>query len=220
MSQGPDSPQLRGHTRALRLRHFQDLVAEFRHYRLDPDLARMDESERVLAFVRGLRLSARLIYAIRQMISKSDLEAHWGHILSADGEVCSRECDVIIHRPGECDKWNGNDEPVMDFRFIDYDQALAVVSCKSKFTSFTREEVRYCADVKRYVDTVHLFAECCYEHRASDLRDQVLAAGYDGFWYLYTIDEKTDMISCDETKWLTFVDAMREIAADVGVRSA
>src|SRR5258707_13284732 len=55
----------------------------------------------ILGFVKGLRLSARLIYFLRERLSEtlsqSNLAVSWGQLLDDNCEFCSRECDVIIH---------------------------------------------------------------------------------------------------------------------------
>lgn len=212
MSQASTGTDPRGHAKVHKLRHFRELMAEFEYYRLDPDLTSMKESERALAFIRGLRLSARLIYLIRQIISGSGLEAHWGHILSEDGRVCSRECDVIIHQPGELDRWNGEEHPVMDFRFIEHDLAIAVVSCKSKFHAVRAEDKLYCQDMRAYVGKVYLFAECCHLGKAASLRNSAEEAGYEGFWHLYAIDKEMGETVADEKEWMGFVNEIEAIA--------
>lgn len=54
----------------------------------------------ILGFVKGLRLSARVIYFLRERLSSTGLEVSWGHILDQKERSCSPECDVVIHRKG------------------------------------------------------------------------------------------------------------------------
>jgi len=203
-----------GYGRVLSLEPFWELLTALESYRLDPELAQTKQSERIHAFIRGLRLSARLIYIIRRVLSGTGMEVHWGQVLSEDGRVCSRECDVIIHRPGELARWNGDDEkPVMDFRFITREKAAAVISCKSFLRSVDKEQIRYREDMKRYVDRVYLFAGYCYRSSLSRLRQTAHTAGYDGLWHLCAIDRKTGVTEQDEHVWVSFIGEMEKIAA-------
>src|ERR1035438_5528865 len=50
----------------------------------------------ILGLVRGLRLSARLIYILRQKLHGQHIEINWGHVLDDKRRMCSPECDIII----------------------------------------------------------------------------------------------------------------------------
>ena len=104
-----DSKPPTGHKRLLCEQPFRNMYSDFSTWRIDEFIRRLEltgHSGRILPFVRGLRLSAHLIYAIRDILSDSDLEANWGHLLDQKGIYCSPECDVIIHRKGYIRKWN------------------------------------------------------------------------------------------------------------------
>src|SRR5271166_5699831 len=83
--------------------NYHKIQAGLKMYRIDTFIRDLEATEGknkggVLSFVRGLRLSALLIYAIRDLLGEgSDLTANWGHIIDEDGQFCSRECDIIIH---------------------------------------------------------------------------------------------------------------------------
>lgn len=155
-----------------------------------------------MAFVRGLRLSARLVYALRDRLSATGVEVDWGHILDKQTGLCSPECDVIIHEPGYYARWNGTERPVMDFKFIEPQHAVAVISCKSLLRSVDRS---YCERIRGYVGNVLLFAECCDPRKVSRLRRAAQVAGYKGLWYLYAWEAESSKYTHDETLWEDFL---------------
>ncbi len=140
----------------------------------------------ILGFVKGLRFSARLIYYLRTLLSLTGYEINWGHILDDAGNSCSRECDIIIHKPGHVKNWNGDAHPVMNFVFVKASQVIAIVSCKSKITDIDK---KYILALKKYgVKKIYLFAECCMEKSYSNLLKKAQKAGYQGLWCLHLID--------------------------------
>lgn len=140
-------------------------------------------SGHILGFVKGLRLSAKLIYFLRKCLSGKSLDVSWGHIINTTTGDCSPECDVIIHSPGYYEKWNGGDKPVMDFSFIESHMVKAVVSCKSIVASFDES---YPDQLKILgIDTVYVFGECCSKSNYSNLRQKAQAHGYKDFWVSY-----------------------------------
>ena len=203
--------RLDGYGAYLNLAPFHALKAELARYRIDSLIQMLEkkrEEGRILAFIRGLRLSAQVIYAVRNTISSAGLQADWGHLLDAQGEYCSPECDVIIHKPGCIAQWNGRKEPIMDFKFIDCREAIAVISCKS----FTKSvDARYYKKLERYVDNVLLFSECCEPTAVDRLKHSAVKAGYQGFWYLYTWDRKSSIMQEDENVWLDFLNSLQQI---------
>ena len=63
---------------------YQAMCGEFSSFRIDPIIRMMEKNKekgRILGFLRGLRLSAHLIYAIRDVLSGSGLHAAWGHLM-------------------------------------------------------------------------------------------------------------------------------------------
>lgn len=192
----------------LRLAGFHRLSGDLQPWRTGVDLKVLEAakgSALVLPFVKGLRLSAQLIYILREELSATDLEVDWGHLLDDEGESCSPECDIIIHRRGHDGKWDGNDNPVMNFKFVKRERAVAVISCKSYVKGVDAEYVK---KLQRYVKLVFLFVECCSPEKADSLRKKARATGYAGFGYLYTFDEKRRECVNDEKGWPRFLDAV------------
>ena len=201
-------------TTHLNLQEFHSLKEELSQWRVDPQIQEM-ERERpggiILGFVRGLRLSARLIYAIREHLSSFELEVDWGHLLTEEGNSCSPECDIIIHSPGWEREWNGHERKIMDFKFIDCRQTIAVISCKSFIRSIDR---RYPQSLRPYVDKVLLFAECCEPNAVNRLKRSAELAGYAGFWYLYACDQATCQCTADPNQWKHFLRTLKSIGSD------
>lgn len=198
---------------------YKKITAQLLSYRLDPFI-RAKESEDgankglIFPFARGLRFSCLLIYAIREALSGSDLEANWGQIIDDAGFVLSGECDIIIHKKGHYKKWNGNDNGnhVMDFRFIRKDHAVAVISCKSYLTK-TAIETDYCVNMLKYVNKVWLFAECCGPESVVLIQEESKKIGYEKFWHLYTWSKTTGDIIEDVKGWLNFMEAAKSLRA-------
>jgi len=164
----------------------------------------------ILGFVRGLRFSAQLIYALRDILcGHNGLRVDWGHLLDQGEVYCSRECDIIIHR-GEHSRWNGTQNPVMDFKFVSQQDAVAVVSCKSYLRS-GKVDKGYAGDLKPFVKNVWLFAECCEMGHPKRLRQQANDAGYDAFWYMYEWSRSDGGQQLNETGWLDFVKEVRRL---------
>jgi len=184
------------------------LCGELQAWRTDDDLEVLKAakgSALVLPFVKGLMLSAQLIYVIRGELSATGLEVDWGHLLDDKDESCSPECDIIIHHRGHVTEWNGNDQPVMHFKFVRRDRAVAVISCKSYAKDVAAE---YVQRLKPYVKHIFLFVECCAPNKVTSLREKARKAGYAGFGYLYAFDEKRTECIEDEQAWLDFLDAV------------
>jgi hypothetical protein len=160
----------------------------------------------VLPFVKGLRLSAQLIYMLREELSGTNLKVDWGHLLDDKDESCSPECDIIIHK-GHVREWDGNKQPVMHFKFVRQDSAVAVISCKS-YAQAKDVEAGYVQKLHPYVKHVFLFAECCAPDKVGSLRKRAKKASYAGFGYLYTFDEKRAEGVRDPKRWLAFLDAI------------
>ncbi|MDX2303733.1 MAG: hypothetical protein NW226_13090 [Microscillaceae bacterium] len=206
-----------GHKKTLLTEKFLTIKAGLQAYRLN-DFIKMAESKKgagkILPFVRGLRFSALLIYAIRDFLVGSDLTANWGHIIDEDGEYCSRECDIIIHnKKGQTSRWNGNggQDHIMDFRFIEQSEAKVVISCKSFIKVESKIEVDYCNEMRNYVNQIWLFAECCPPKKSPALKTKAKQIGYDNFWHLYTLDQKTGEAKDALDEWLNFVEKVKSL---------
>ncbi len=187
-----------------------ELATEFQSMRLSPPDVTIKKGSRageILAFIRGLRLSARVIYVLRDLLSGRGLEVSWGHLLDNKGACCSPECDIIIHDEGYVQRWNGGaDSPVMDFRFIEARKARVVLSCKSTLTDLDR---RYPPCLKQFgIKKVFLFAERCDEESFSSLRRRAKEAGYLGLGCLYFTSKRGASTKTDETLNASFFDSL------------
>ena len=196
----------------LRQSKFERLAAELQPWRADDDLRAIEAakgSALVLPFVKGLHLSAQLTYLVRNQLSDmSGLEVDWGHLLDAEENSCSPECDIIVHNKGWVESWNGDPHPIMDFKFIKCENARAVVSCKS----FAKDiDKNYCNAMARYVKHILIFAECCSPKNAPKLEKRAKALGYTGFWYLYTMDQETGECANCPDKWEDFLQTIRNL---------
>jgi hypothetical protein len=174
-----------GFGQALANEDLAGLASELQQLREHPPLVRRHDGKYegdILAFVKGLRLSARVVYFLRQRLAQTRLEVHWGHLLDESERSCSPECDVIIHS-GCFRRWNGFERPVMDFAFVQAQQAKAVVSCKSKLDSI---DTRYPKVLREFgVRNVLLLAECCREKDFNRLCETGRRAGYRAICCLY-----------------------------------
>jgi hypothetical protein len=187
------------------------LMAELKDLREHPPLVRHTNGRYegdILGFVKGLRLSAGVIYFLRERLSSMDLEVNWGHLLDQAEDSCSPECDVIIHTKGHVRKWNGSEKPVMDFKFIKTANVRAIVSCKSRLTSIDKS---YPKALKKYgVRNVFLFAESCEESQLARLRKSARKAGYRGVWCLYQTQLPGAAFKTDEQMLIGFGDAVQK----------
>jgi len=193
--------------------NFNSIWARLSTWRIDSFYRQMEEQQlkgRILPFVRGLRFSALLIYAIRDILSGSGLTADWGHLLDEDETFCSCECDIIIHRNGFISRWNGDgEEPIMNFKFIKQQAALAVISCKSYLKSSGIDK-EYCKSMKPFVEKIWLFAECCGPRSAKSLQEKAIYHGYERFWFLYTWSRSSD-IELNKDGWNQFVQELKAL---------
>lgn len=188
----------------LRIEQLKALTAELQNLRSNPPLVRRAKGKyegSILGFVRGLRLSARLIYFLRERLSSTSLEVNWGHLLDQSEDSCSPECDVIVHTPGHLREWNGSNDPIMNFKFVEAGSVRAIVSCKSTINAIDRH---YPKMLKKHgVKHIFLFAECCRESRFQHLNSAAKAAGYRGLWCLY-LTRKDGSFTTDESMYADF----------------
>lgn len=196
----------------LETEEFWGLSEKLIRWRLNPDIRLMDTKRtkgRILGFVKGLRFSTQIAYLIRNIVSSEDVEVNWGHLIDENRNSCSPECDIIVHKKGHIQRWNGTEKPIMDFKFIESKNALAVISCKSQTKSIDKE---YCKNFHKYnVKNILLFAECCRPKSIDRLKTQADDAGYKGFFHLYTLDKK-DIIDRDDNVYLAFIQAIKNVS--------
>jgi hypothetical protein len=194
---------------ALSVGQLNELAIELYGLRISPPDVQLGKGSRVgeiLRFVRGLRFSARVIYFLRDQLSNTNLDVSWGHLLDHDQASCSPECDIIIHEKGYVKKWNGNDHPIMDFRFITVEKAKAVVSCKSLITTI---DPQYPKELKSYgVKNILLLAECCKSEQFDKIKEAAKKAGYTGFWCLYFIKQDGVGFEIREALYTDFVETV------------
>lgn len=168
----------------------------------------------ILAFVKGLRISSLLTYCLRDWLSGSQWDASWGHVIDKEGKSCSPECDIIIHK-GYVRHWNGDGgmRPVMDFKFVDASDVLAVVSCKSRVATVDDD---YPSQLKKYgVERVLLFGECCSATNYDNLFAKAKEAGYLGLWCAYHHDGSGEGFITNEVMYAAFYQAVRSLLANV-----
>jgi len=197
---------------------YYKITSGMSNYRIDNFIREAEAKEGsgkgvVLGFVRGLRLSSLLIYAIRQYLHGSGLTANWGHIIDAQDEYCSRECDIIIHSENiPLRQWDGDGSGshIMDFRFIPYDAAKVVISCKSFLTTAAIEE-DYCKDMLKSVGRVWLFAECCGPKSDERIEERAKEIGYENFWYLYKWNKGKNELTQTIEIWDNFVSEILKL---------
>lgn len=196
---------------ALQTEQLRGIAAELQFLRGHPPLTKRSDGKyegHILGFVRGLRISAKVIYFLRQLLSTTNLEVSWGHIVDKNEQSCSRECDVIIHTKGSLQKWNGGESPIMEFKFVEVGSVRAVVSCKAELRSIDKN---YPSELKEYgVSEVLLFAECCEERRLSALRDRAKRYGYRGVWVAYQKIGSNGEFSIDDGMHFEFAEQIRQ----------
>ena len=198
---------------AIEIEDLRALASRLHTARLSGPVVKASKGRRegdVLAFVKGLRLSAQLVYVIRKRLSHTSYEVSWGHLLDRNRASCSPECDVIIHNKGYVEKWNGNEHPIMEFKFVHVAEARAVVSCKSELDVIDR---LYPASLKKCgLKKVLLFAESCPASRFKKLRRDAKRAGYVGLWCLYLTQGNNVQVKIDEKIHADFVKTLLKLA--------
>jgi hypothetical protein len=164
----------------------------------------------ILQFIRGLRLSARLIYILRDKLKDHDVEVNWGHVEDDTQRLCSPECDIIIHDGGVADRWNGRHQHcVMDFLFIKREAVRAIISCKSTLSA-SGIDVDFAQIVSRRfkIRNTFLFAEAIQDSKYASLKQKAKTAGYKGLWSLYRLDSKGGEVR-NPQDYLDFLHAIR-----------
>jgi len=206
----PKKQKATGVGNRLDLAPYYKICADLWYWRIDDFIRELEQKQgSILAFVRGLRFSSQLIYAIRDFISGTGLRADWGHLLDASEKYCSRECDIIIHTRRR-NRWDGHKNPIMDFKFVKQNKAIAVISCKSYLRSGAVDK-NYVKCLKPFVKRIWLFAECCEPKHVKAIKQQAKQAGYQNFWYMYKWSRETTSREDNETGWLDFVKKLRRL---------
>ncbi len=107
----------------------------------------------------------------------------------------------------------------MDFKFVDQEDAVAVISCKSYLKSIGQDYEDYSRKVGKYVKNLWLFAECCPPADVDRLQERSRKAGYRKFWYLYPWDGERS-IHLDEAMCLDFLKSVRRLARTFSPKGA
>lgn len=196
---------------------FNKIIAEFSAWRMDEHIKLLNKMQQkgwgnVLPFVRGLRLSAQLIYVIRKYLNGTNLTADWGHLMygEEEEEYLTPECDIIIYdKQGKIGEWNDKtDKAVMNFKFVQSKSAKLIISCKS-FLKSSDIDKEYCKEIKKYVDKIWLFAECCGPRSPLKIEEKAKEIGYEKFFYLYTWSKSLGA-DPNEEGWLEFIRSIRK----------
>jgi hypothetical protein len=211
----PSSPKTNSPSRlrfgdALAVGKLVALAAELQLLRDYPPLVKRGDGKYegdILGFVKGLRLSAGVIYFLRERLLSTGLDVSWGQLLDERQAMCSPECDLIVHTPeGHVREWNGDEKPVMRFKFVKAGSARAVISCKSSLTAIDKD---YPKALKKYgIKNVFLLAECCKEAHFSRLSKAAKKAGYKGLWCLYQVQKEGSPLQANEKMCADFGDAV------------
>lgn len=198
--------------KGFKIAKLKGLAAELQAYRSYPSIVSKGEGRyegQILGFVKGLKLSAEIIYYLRDQLSGfKDYEINWGHLVDSVGGSCSPECDIIIHKKGSiC--WNGHAKPIMHFHFVKADHAKIIISCKSKIDQIDKI---YPESLKKYgVNHIFLLAECCKATRYKSLNTKATNAGYvGGLYYLYLLEDNNEF-KTDDKMYVKFIDKIRTL---------
>lgn len=208
-----------------KLRKISALARELEDWRSDNEIREANiQGAGVFDFVKGLRLAARLTYILKEKLSQYHLDANWGQILDEDGFYLSPECDIIIHKDGHIDRWNGEGvgiDNVMDFRFIELKKVVAVISCKSYLTTISKKYTNYCQRLKPYLKGKEfwLFAECIPTGKEKILNKKARSIGHSKFWYLYTWDRESAEHEENRPLWAKFIGEIEKLGQKISGRT-
>jgi hypothetical protein len=95
----------------------------------------------------------------------------------------------------------------MNFKFIQAQRAIAVISCKSILKSIDSD---YPRGLKKFgIKNVFLFAETCQKGSFARLSKAAKKAGYKGLWCLYLTDSDGS-ISIDDAMHIAFIESLKK----------
>ena len=163
-------------------------------------------------FVKGLVLSTNIIQVVDRHIPNGH-RADWGQLIDeVDGNILSRECDIIIYS-GKPYKFIQN--KCMRYVLAVKTQTKVVIQVRSGIHSVSRDDRIYSRDLKRMVPQLWYFAECCWaktKKRADDIRRDLRGAGYKQFFYLYRMDPDRPKRTIDYEQFIRFVQLVKNIS--------
>lgn len=191
----------------LQIRDIKDLASEMQDLKQYGMTSSDNGSGQILGFVKGLRISARLIYFLRKALEDTDYQVGWGHIIDCTTEICSPECDVIIYEKGAHSRWNGNEKPIMEFVFVESKNVKGVISCKSILAAVEQgypEKI-----IAMGIEYTALFAEACSRSNYENLKQQAIEAGYSGLWCSYFTESSGSEFVSDDFHLLAFKDHIK-----------
>jgi len=158
-------------------------------------------------FVKGLVLSSNVIELINKHIPDG-YRVDWGQIIDdKDGNVLSKECDIIIYK-GKPFKEISN--KTIRFVLVSKQSVKIVIEVKSSIQGVTRDIKNYCKELKKFIPEIWLVTECCWaqsKKRALDIKQDLKKAGYNHFFFFYRMDDK--LKKTIEHK--IFIDFIRQI---------
>ena len=101
----------------------------------------------------------------------------------------------------------------MDFRFIKQQEAVVVISCKSRLRWKSEIDGEYYESMRPFVKRVWLFVECYEPMKVDSIREEALRLGYEKFWHLYTYDEESDITEPNRIGWKKFAKEVRKLSS-------
>ncbi len=78
----------------------------------------------------------------------------------------------------------------MDFKFININTVVGVVSCKAHVSSIDQKHKDYISQMTSFTKNIWLFSEYCNFNTYNKLKTRAKGIGYKDFWCLYEWNEK------------------------------
>jgi len=161
-------------------------------------------------FVKGLILSTHVAEAIQEHIPNG-YRADWGQVIGEDGNILSRECDVVVYKGKP---YKPIENRSMRFVLVKRKRARVVIQVRSSIQSVTKDDAEYCKQLKGFVPRVWFLAECCWansENRAKTLKRQLKQIGYEHFFYLMRKNIKGEVIEIGDESFYQFIKLVERI---------
>lgn len=161
-------------------------------------------------FVKGLILSTNIIEVIDKHIPNG-YRVDWGQVIDEDGNTLSKECDIIIYE-GKSFKTIKN--RCINFVLVNKKQAKLVIQVKSSIQSVTKDDKKYCSELKKFVPEIWYVSECCWaksRNRVNTVRQQLKKAGYNQFFYFYRMDADSLERTVDYEPFIKFIKSVKNM---------